>query len=92
MSLCYGLANRSAAVRVPKYVDNELEKRVEFRSPDGTCNPYLCIASQLMAGIDGILNDYDAEKLGFGPVDINLFDLPAAERDKIGKMPTSLRD
>jgi glutamine synthetase len=92
VSLCFGLANRSAAVRVPKYVQNELENRVEFRSPDGTCNPYLCIAAQLMAGIDGIVNDLDAEKLGFGPLDCNLYDLPEHERDRIGKMPTSLRE
>ncbi|MFZ4576945.1 MAG: type I glutamate--ammonia ligase [Myxococcota bacterium] len=92
VSLCYGLANRSAAVRVPKYVDTDTDKRIEFRTPDGTCNPYLAVAAQLMAGIDGILNDLDAEKLGFGPVDGNLFDLPVEERARIGKMPASLRE
>jgi len=92
VSLCYGLANRSAAIRIPKYVNNELENRIEFRPPDGTCNVYLAVAAQLMAGIDGILNDLDAEREGFGPVDCNIFDLPAAERDHIGKMPTSLRE
>lgn len=92
VSLCYGLANRSAAIRIPKYVDNEIEKRVEFRPPDGTCNVYLAIAVQLMAGIDGILNDIDAEREGYGPVDCNIFDLPPLERDRIGRMPTSLKE
>jgi glutamine synthetase len=92
VSLCYGLANRSAAIRIPKYVNNEHENRIEFRPPDGTCNVYLAIAAQLMAGIDGILSGADARAEGFGPVDCNIFDLPKAERDKIGKMPTSLRE
>jgi glutamine synthetase len=92
VSLCYGLANRSASVRIPKYVDNEHEKRIEFRPPDGTCNVYLAMAAQLMAGIDGILNDIDAEREGFGPVDANLFELPEEEQRHIGKLPTSLKE
>jgi glutamine synthetase len=92
VSLCYGLANRSAAIRIPKYVNNELENRIEFRPPDGTCNVYLAVAAQLMAGIDGILTGIDAREQGFGPVDCNIFDLPKEERERIGKMPTSLRE
>jgi glutamine synthetase len=92
VSLCYGLANRSAAIRIPKYVNNELENRIEFRPPDGTCNVYLAIAAQLMAGIDGILTDADAEREGFGPIDSNIFDLPQEERERIGKIPTSLKE
>jgi glutamine synthetase len=92
VSLCYGLANRSAAVRIPKYVDSAHEKRIEFRPPDGTCNPYLAMAAQLMAGIDGIVNDIDAAREGFGPVDINLFDASEEERARIGKLPTSLKE
>jgi glutamine synthetase len=92
VSLCYGLANRSAAVRIPKYVDSEEEQRIEFRPPDGTCNPYLAMAAQLLAGIDGIRRDLDAKRDGFGPIDKNLFALPAEERDRIGRMPTSLKE
>jgi len=92
VNLCYGLANRSAAVRIPKYVDSEVDQRIEFRPPDGTCNPYLAMAAQLMAGIDGILKDRDADRAGFGPIDQNLYDLPATERDRIGRMPTSLKE
>jgi glutamine synthetase len=92
VSLCYGLANRSAAIRIPKYVDSVHEKRIEFRPPDGTCNVYLAMAAQLMAGIDGIINKVDPEKEGFGPIDVNLFEAPEAERERIGKLPTSLKE
>jgi glutamine synthetase len=92
VSLCYGLANRSAAVRIPKYVDSAHEKRIEFRPPDGTCNPYLAMAAQLMAGIDGIVNEIDAEQEGFGPVDVNLFEASEEERARVGKLPTSLKE
>jgi glutamine synthetase len=92
VSLCYGLANRSAAIRIPKYVQSELENRIEFRPPDGTCNVYLAVAAQLLAGIDGILGDIDARREAFGPIDCNIFDLPKEERDRIGRMPTSLRE
>ncbi len=91
VTLCYGVANRSAAVRIPKYVNNEREQRMEFRPPDGTCNVYLALAAQLMAGIDGILNDYDAEALGYGPVEGNMFDLPEEQRMALGSMPTNLK-
>ena len=64
---------------------------MEFRPPDGTCNVYLALAAQLMAGIDGILNDYDADELGFGPVEGNMFDLPQEQREKLGSMPTNLK-
>lgn len=91
VSLCYGLANRSAAIRIPKYVDSIETKRIEFRPPDGTCNPYLAMSAQLLAGIDGIINDLDAEKLGFGPYDSNIYQLPAEEQAKIRTLPTTLK-
>jgi len=92
VTLCYGIANRSAAVRIPKYVNNAVDKRIEFRPPDGTCNPYLAMAAQLMAGIDGILRGIDAEEEGFGPVDGNIFDMPAASREKLEVLPTNLKE
>lgn len=91
VSLCYGLANRTASVRIPKYVDNEREMRIEFRPPDGTCNPYLAIAAQLMAGIDGIINEIDAEAEGYR-IDKNINDLTTEELAHIGKLPTSLKE
>jgi glutamine synthetase len=92
VSLCYGLANRSAAVRIPKYVNNETDMRIEFRPPDGTCNPYLAVAGQLMAGMDGILNKIDPEREGWGPLDKNIFELDEASQRRIGMMPTSLKE
>ena len=88
----FGLANRSASVRIPKYADTAATKRIEFRPPDATCNPYLAMAAQLLAGLDGIRRKLDPTAMGFGPYDVNVFSLPAAEREKIGSLPTSLRE
>jgi glutamine synthetase len=92
VSRCFGLANRSAAVRIPRYVNNEREQRIEFRPPDGTCNPYLAMAAQLLAGIDGIINEIDPSAEGYGPIDANIFALSRAERERIGQLPTSLKE
>ncbi len=62
----FDVANRTAAIRVPKHA-SMLNKRIEFRPPDGTCNIYLAMSAQLLAGIDGILNKMDPIELGFGP-------------------------
>jgi glutamine synthetase len=88
----FGLANRSAAVRIPKYADTAATKRIEFRPPDATCNVYLAMAAQLMAGLDGIRRQLDPTRLGFGPYDVNVFKLPEAEKAKLGSLPTSLRE
>jgi glutamine synthetase len=88
----FGLANRSAAVRIPKYADTAATKRIEFRPPDATCNVYLAMAAQLMAGLDGIRRSLDPVALGFGPYDVNVFKLPEAEKAKLGSLPTSLRE
>ena len=88
----YSLANRSAAVRIPKYATKADKKRIEFRTPDATCNIYLAMAAQLMAGIDGIRKKLDPGKEGFGPFDINIFDLPEKERQKIKPLPSSLSE
>jgi glutamine synthetase len=86
----FSLGNRSAAIRVPKYADQEDTARFEFRPPDATCNVYLALAAQLMAGIDGIINKIDPTKEGFGPYDVNLFSWTEEERKKIKALPTSL--
>lgn len=86
----FSLGNRSAAIRIMKYATEPMEKRIEFRPPDATCNIYLAMSAQLMAGIDGILNKLDPREMGFGPFDVNMFDLPQQERDKIQSLPTSL--
>jgi hypothetical protein len=72
----FSLANRSAAVRVPKYATTPDTVRIEFRPPDATGNLYLSMAAQLMAGIDGIRRKIDPTEHGFGPIDENVFASP----------------
>jgi len=92
VNLFFSLGNRSAAVRIPKYANSPTEQRIEFRPPDATCNVYLALAAQLMAGLDGILNQTDPTQAGFGPFDSNIFTWSAEERKKIRGLPTSLRE
>ena len=74
----------------PTYANRPENARLEFRPPDGTANPYLAIAAQLMAGIDGMRRRLDPETLGFGPVDDDIFAWPAERRARIQALPTSL--
>ena len=69
----FSTGNRSAAIRIPKYVTNPDDVRFEFRPPDATCNPYFAMAAMLMAGIDGIINKTDPQENGYGPIDENVF-------------------
>jgi glutamine synthetase len=86
----FSLGNRSAAIRIPKYATKPDNKRIEFRPPDATCNIYIAMAAQLMAGIDGVRRKLDPGKLGFGPYDVNVFAMDPEERAKIKPLPTSL--
>ena len=88
----FGLANRSAAVRIPKLARTPAERRFELRPPDATCNPYLAMAAQLLAGLDGIRKKIDPTAAGFGPFDFNVFELPQEQRDRIGSLPASLEE
>ncbi|MDD5766182.1 MAG: type I glutamate--ammonia ligase [Candidatus Marinimicrobia bacterium] len=93
VSLFFSLANRSSAVRIPKYTTNPMEKRIEFRPPDATCNPYIAMSAMLLAGIDGIQNKLDIRQEGFGPFDVNLFAKENGHvREKITSIPTSLEN
>ncbi len=69
VSITFGQANRTSAIRIPKYVSDPSKTRMEYRAGDATTNPYLYYSALLMAGIDGIINKYDPETLGFGPYD-----------------------
>ena len=88
----FSLGNRSAAVRIPKYAVQPDKARMEFRPPDATCNVYLALAAQLMAGIDGILNKIDPTEAGFGPIDENIFAWTDEQRSKIKSLPSSLNE
>ena len=70
------------------YFDNPKAKRVEFRSADPTCNPYLTFAAMLMAGIDGIENQYDPGD----PLSEDLFELSREETSKYPLVPGSLEE
>ncbi len=91
VNLFFSLANRSAAIRVPKYASQPLEKRIEFRPPDATCNPYLSMSAQLLAGLDGIRRKLDPTAEGYGPFDQNVFKMDPEERSKIRPLPSSLK-
>ena len=86
VNLAWSLRNRSAACRIPMYSDSPKAKRVEFRCPDPSCNPYLAFAAMLMAGLDGIKNKIDPGD----PVDKNIYDLPPEEAAEIKQVPGSL--
>jgi len=70
VALTYGRGNRASAIRIPKYISDPQKTRFEYRPPDATANPYLCLAAILLAGIDGVVNKIDPEKEGYGPMDI----------------------
>src|SRR3982075_3951064 len=86
INLVYSKRNRSACVRIPMYSDNPKSKRIEFRSPDPTANPYLAFSALLMAGLDGIENRIEPP----GPLDKDLYELEGEEMAKIKKVPGSL--
>jgi glutamine synthetase len=88
----FSLGNRSAAVRIPKYADQPDTTRIEFRPPDASGNPYLMLAAQLMAGIDGIRNQIDPTEHGFGPIDANIFAWSEEELKSIRPLPASLKE
>ena len=86
----YATSNRSAVIRIPAYAKQPSERRFELRNPDATCNPYFCYAAILMAGLDGVKNKIDPKKNGWGPYDMNLYNLPEEEKKKLQGLPTSL--
>ncbi|GAA1951628.1 type I glutamate--ammonia ligase [Microbacterium deminutum] len=88
VNLVYSAGNRSAAVRIPITGTNPKAKRIEFRAPDASGNPYLAFAAQLMAGLDGIKNRIEPHE----PVDKDLYELPPEEAKNIPQVPNSLQD
>jgi len=88
VNLAYSRRNRSAALRIPMYSTAAKAKRIEFRCPDPSCNPYLAFSAILMAAIDGILNKIDPGE----PLDKDIYDLPPAELAKVPQTPGSLHE
>ncbi len=86
INLVYSAGNRSAAIRIPITGTNPKAKRIEFRCPDASGNPYLGFAAQLMAGIDGIRNKTEP----LAPIDKDLYELPPEEAKNIPQLPVTL--
>lgn len=86
INLVYSAGNRSACIRIPITGTNPKAKRIEFRAPDASSNPYLAFAAQLMAGLDGIKNRIEPNE----PIDKDLYELPPEEAKNIPQVPGSL--
>ena len=86
VNLVYSSRNRSAAIRIPQYSQKPAAKRLEFRCPDPSCNPYLAFSAMLMAGLDGIQNRIEPPS----PVDKDIYDLPPEELKNLPSVPASL--
>ena len=86
VNLAYSRRNRSAAVRIPMYSASPKAKRVEFRPPDPSCNPYLAFAAMMMAGLDGVQNRIAPGE----PLDKDIYDLSPEELQSVPSMPASL--
>jgi glutamine synthetase len=86
VNLAYSQGNRSASVRIPLSGTNPKAKRLEFRCPDATSNPYLAFAAMLCAGLDGIKNQIDPGE----PLDVDIYDLSPEELSKVPSTPGSL--
>jgi glutamine synthetase len=88
VNLAYSSRNRSAAIRIPMYSTSPKAKRIEFRTPDPSCNGYLAFSALLMAVIDGIQNKMDPGE----PLDKNIYDLPPEELAEVESAPGSLEE
>ena len=88
VNLVYSQRNRSAACRIPLISRSPKAKRVEFRIPDPSCNPYLAFSAMLMAGIDGVRNKIEPPD----PVDKDIYELPREELENLPGVPASLEE
>ncbi len=86
VNLVYSKANRSASVRIPMYSSNPKTKRIEFRPPDPSANPYLAFAALLLAGLDGIERKLDPG----APMDVDLYELEETQAREVKQVPGSL--
>ena len=88
VNLVYSSRNRSAGIRIPRYSDSPRAKRIEYRCPDPTANPYLAFSAILLAGLDGIQNQIDPGQ----PADYDLYELPPEEASNVPQVPGSLAE
>jgi len=88
VNLAYSCRNRSVAIRIPMISPNPAARRIEFRCPDPSCNPYFAFSAMLMAALDGIRNRIDPGE----PLDKNIYELPPQELARIPSTPGSLEE
>ncbi len=88
VNLAYSQRNRSASIRIPMYSASPKAKRVEFRCPDPSCNPYLAFSAMLMAGLDGVINRIDPGE----PLDKDIYDMEPEELVNVPSTPGSLNE
>jgi glutamine synthetase len=88
VNLAYSQRNRSAAIRIPMYSSSPKSKRVEFRCPDPSANPYLAFSAIMMAGLDGIINRIDPGE----PLDKDIYDMKPEELKDVPSTPGSLNE
>ncbi len=88
INLVYSQRNRSACIRIPVFFKTPKAKRLEFRSPDPTANPYLAFSAMLLAGLDGVKNKIEPPD----PIDKDLYDLPPEESSQVKQVPGSLEE
>jgi glutamine synthetase len=88
INLVYSQRNRSACIRIPTYFTSPQARRIEFRSPDPTCIPYLSFSAQLMAGLDGVINRIEPP----APIDRDIYDMSPEEKAGIDGTPGSLEE
>ena len=86
VNLAYSARNRSAAIRIPMFSTNPKLKRLEFRPPDPSCNPYLAFSAMVLAGLDGIQNRIDPGE----PLDKDIYDLAPEQLKDVPSLPGSL--
>jgi glutamine synthetase len=86
INLVYSQRNRSACVRIPTYSSSPAARRLEFRSPDPSCNPYLAFSAMLMAGLDGVANQIEPPS----PIDEDLYELEPERAAQVQSVPGSL--
>jgi glutamine synthetase len=93
VKLFFGLSNRSAAIRIPRYATTEEQKRIEFRTSDGTCNYYFAMSALLMAGLDGIRRRLlPTPENGLGPFDDNVYAWSDEQKQRLVSVPESLEE
>ncbi len=88
VNLAYSASNRSAAIRIPNFSSSPKARRIEYRPPDPSANPYLAFSALLMAGLDGVMNKIDPGE----PMDKNIYELPPEELKNLPCVPSNLGD